>query len=548
MIHYQPEQRQFIYSRPNAETATWLEKLRWTQFDDVWVTGNPRMVSPFWSHIADPNAQQIVGPYAWNYQSSWATGPLPGTGVDQIYFPQSMTPYPFQIAGVQLATRRPFTLIADEMGLGKSAQALGVANIVKPRSLLIACPAFLVPNWADECAKWITYAAPITCLTNAKKQIPRYGITILPYSRAHAFWRRVLEAGRWDMVIADEVHYIKGEEAARVRPFFGWSGMPGIFHYSNKTICLSGTPTPNNPAEIYNLLTAGAAEIMTGTTREIFKREFCEVDTYKGKDKVTGGKSEECLNVELRASGFMVRRQKSTVLTQLPPKIMQLVHMSPTKEIADLAAQEVDLYDLLQAKVFPAGGMMVLAATIAELRKKIGVLKAPMLAEYIAHIFRQGETHVVAFMWHSLAIDTLAEAFDRIMPGVDIDILDGRGTMKRRHSAVKRFQSSNHPSLIIGQIVAAGVGVTLTRASHVVLGEISWNPADVNQAIDRVHRISQTRQVTAHIPTYPNAVEARVLNRMAQKQLTSDRILDQNIDQLVNCLLTLEGLGDKVSA
>ena len=534
----------FASGVPDASTPL-LTELRWTIHGGAartWWTRSPYLAAPFWSWVdpRDKTTQEALGSYAWAYHTSFAKEPLRGTGVDEIRLPAGSQPYPFQLAGIQRAAMRKRILIADEPGCGKSLQALGVANLTRPKRIVIGCPTFLVDNWAAECEKWLVDPQPIAIAGRGKRVLPTKGVVILPYSRGHIYAEQVLKTGPIDYLIVDEPEAIKSPGARRTTP---WLGEGGLFAGADRVVAIGGSPIPNNPLEVYGLLRALSPETMGAVSREAFKGMYCS--SFKGTAKVPrrgggqmavefekiSGRNEAALNAEMRASGVMVRRMKNDVLEQLPPKRTYLVRLTPTAEIETLVREEVTLYEMLETKLGTPQEMIALQGHIANVRARLGLLKAPRIVEYINYLFSSGEHHIVLFMLHLAAIEAVRKAFEgsRIV----VRVLTGAESPRERNDSVVSFQKNMGYELIIGQVTAAGVGLTMTAARVCVLGESSWVPSQNSQCIDRVHRITQTRSVDAPILTFPNAVEERVLRTNARKQISAKRILDDNLQQSV---------------
>jgi SWI/SNF-related matrix-associated actin-dependent regulator of chromatin subfamily A-like protein 1 len=531
----------FAFS-PSPQHAGALAELGWRRHAhdlSVWWTRSPYLAAPLYAHAEPGETQTALAPYAWNYETSFAKGPIAGTGVDAIRLPIGQSPYPFQVAGVQRAVLRKKVLIADQMGLGKTIQALALMNLVRPRRTVIGCPTFLTKNWASECNSWLVDAQPITILDGGRKSLPDRGIIILPYSRGHTFFEQINAGPPVDLVILDEVHFLKDSNARRSKP---WFGEHGLARRADRVVALSGTPMPNNPLELYGLLSVLAPDLLAGVTHDAFKELYCttiplkkKVDLKRGGqkaievEKITA-KGQAMLNAELRASGVMLRREKEHVLTQLPAKSVYFVHMTPDAEIETLVREESDLYDQLQMRILTSQELMSLRGHVATVRARLGLLKAPKIAEYVRWIFDSGEDRVVLFMLHLEAIEAVRAAFAG--SGIDTLVMTGAESTTVRDQRVRDFQTPGRRKLVIGQMTAAGVGTTMTAARYCVLGEINWTPAWNDQAIDRVHRIGQAKSVMAPVLTFPAAVEERVIRAGARKSLDAREVLDVNLAHL----------------
>ena len=544
-VTYYDNAQCYFASDVGAEDSLTLSKLLWQPHPDAlntWWTRSPYLAAPLWNKVAadDGATRKALGWYAWNYQTSFAKEPLTGTGVDSIRIPHGEKPYPFQVAGVQRALLRPHMLIGDEPGLGKTLQGLVAANMLRPKRTLIGCPTFLVDNWAAECERWLCDPQPVTILNNPRKPVPDRGVIILPYSRGHSFVDKILSGPQIDLCITDEAHHLKNPTTRKAMPWFADRGYMAM---SAKCISLSGTPTPNNPLEAHSLLQKLAPDTMGHISRDKFKSLYCS--SFKGTAKVatkSGGEAsvefekiegahEYALNAELRASGVMVRRLKDDVLDQLPPKNVFLVHLTPTAEIEQLVREEASLFDMLETKILTSQELMAVQGHIAHVRARLGSLKAPKIAEYVMSIFESGEDRCVLFMLHLEAIELIRKWFENTR--IKVRVLTGSESPAVRQAHVKAFQQPGGVELVIGQVFAAGEGLTMTSARFAVLGEIAWTPGKNDQCIDRVHRISQTRQVNAPIITFPHAVEERVIRANAKKAISNQNILDVNLQHIL---------------
>jgi SWI/SNF-related matrix-associated actin-dependent regulator 1 of chromatin subfamily A len=540
-IQFIPASASYFAFDVTTADALELSKLLWRPHDGspgVWWTRSAYLAAPLWAFVKQDDAETraALGPFAWNYWASFSREPLVGIGVDKIRIPKGEKPNPFQVAGVQLGVLRKKMLLADQMGLGKTMQALCIANMVKPKRIIIGCPAAAEEHWAQQCERWLLDPQSITIATHPKKRLPDKGVIIVPFSRSHNFHEQILAGPPVDFAIGDEIHYSKSPTARRS---VSWFGPKGIMRLATRAYALSGTPIPNQPLELHSLLDAMAPETMGRMSREDFQKEYCS--TFRGVAKIptksggvasvqfekNKGQHQYALNAELRASGLMVRRTETEVGDQLPPAHIFLMHLTPTAGIADLVREEATLYEMLETRILTSQELIALQGHIARVRAQLGLLKAPKIAEYLVSLFEGGESHVVCFMLHLPAIEAIRAFFQRTR--VHVRVLTGAQKPRERQLHVNAFQVSAGPELIIGQMFAAGEILTMTRSRYVVLGEIAWTPTVNDQAIARVKRMTQTRRVEAPIVTFPHAVEERVIRTNAEKSISSNQILDINL-------------------
>lgn len=493
-------------------------------------TQNPALVTPFYGSCS-PEAKQQVYPYAWHYAASFTDRPILLGTEGYVPFPESKVPFPFQYGGIHLLAQRKHALLADQPGLGKTMQAIGIANIFRPRRVLIAMPTFLVQTWADELAQFAAYSMPIQKLDRPNRAIAPSGFILLPYSRAVQYESQLRASGHFDYLVMDEAHFLKGGyDTKRIRPFFGskepgCEPLPGLVHLSHRSLAITGTPMPNQPGELWNFLYCMAPHILRGRSRDKFTEDHVRRD-FMGR--IEGAYRAEALNVELRATGFMVRRLKDTVLTQLPPKQINFLHMPCDSKIESLVREEAGLYEQSQFAPQTAASLANLVGHIMRVRKLLALAKVPRIVEYADIVLNGGENRLVIFMLHIEAIDMIAEMLQK--KGVVVFPVTGRVNFKKRDEMRKVFQSADPRKIVwLGQIRASGVGLTLTKAARAGMGEVSWSPADNEQAMDRIHRISQTRHVDIDILTFPHSVEGSVIRANGRKALMATAVLDTRL-------------------
>ncbi len=207
----------------------------------------------------------------------------------------------YQRAGIAYASERERTLIGDEMGLGKTIQAIGLINLLRPGSVLIVCPASLKLNWRDELRKWI--AVPLTYGVATPSYWPLSDVVIVNYELLKKC-RKAIHKRRWELLIGDEIHYVKNKDTVRAQEFMD------VPHH--RALGLTGTPVPNRPLELFPIL------------HWLRPHDFPSYRAFK--QRYEGGSNSEELQSRLRSS-VMVRRLKSEVLKDLPAKRRQIIEL-----------------------------------------------------------------------------------------------------------------------------------------------------------------------------------------------------------------------------
>lgn len=429
---------------------------------------------------------------------------------------------PYQRVGVRFIADRAVALVADEQGLGKTVQAIGAWNEITPKHTLVICPASVKYNWHKEFSAWAT--REFKChIQQGKKGFPlnRPDLVIVNYDVLDALHEELTDKP-WDMVIIDEAQNIKNAKAKRTQAVLGYRKKPGIIKGAKNVVLLTGTPIPNRPIEFWPVLTRLSPETIFPFTKYFdFGRRFC--DGYQGPFgwDMTGSSHENELNVRLRST-LMIRRLKKDVLTDLPDKIYQVIPVEVDKDAQKLVKRESDIVglDRLRKTGLPPDSQI---GELSELRHKLALAKVAVAVSHIVEMLDGGVDKVVVFAYHSAVIKALMEGLKDYNP-VKIDGDTPPGMARQR--AVDTFQTKPECRVFVGQIIAAGVGITLTAASNVVFVESTWVSGDIAQAVDRCHRIGQKNSVLAQFLVIRDSLEEYMLRTVVDKQHTINRIVN----------------------
>ena len=421
--------------------------------------------------------------------------------------------YPFQAAGVETLVERfardgrGAVLLADDPGLGKTPQAAVAARRLGARRLLVICPASLRLNWVRELRKWAGVEA-FPYLTGSEPP-PRGASVVTSYNLAGG-----VSKFDFDFVVVDESHNIKNPEAKRSQLILGEDG----FVEEAPMLLLTGTPLPNGrPNELYYILSRAAPDVIDGLSYWAFINRYCNfVDNEIGGPVITGAKNTEELYLRLRGSGFMVRRRKAEVLSDLPPKRFKMVAFYPTGELKKVLEKE---------KPFSAAEILrhgiPVGSGLPEIRREMGVAKIPSAVDYVAGMLEGGVEKVAVFAHHREVVAGLVKG----LKGFGVVYIDGAVSATRRQEAVDRFQTRPEIRVFVGN-EAAEEGITLTAAQDVVSVEPEWVPGKEIQRVDRLHRIGQTGPVLAHILVVEGSLDAHIIGKALDKQKDIERIME----------------------
>lgn len=421
---------------------------------------------------------------------------------------------PFQLAGIAYALGRDKTLIGDSMGLGKTIQAIGYIN-AKPeiKKVLIVCPASLRLNWRNELNAWLTRPFEIVIVDGGKAEDWAGGeITIINFDVAHKHRERIDRHGPYDLLIIDEAQNLRNGDTLRAKAVYGakakrkkkkgggYDEIPAVAPISaNRALALTGTPLVNRPKELFTFLEYVDPEGM-GKNFFSYAKKFCAGHKTRFGWDFSGASNLDLFQRTLREK-FMVRRLKEDVLKELPPKRWQVIEIPRDTEAAKVIHEEKEILakheeilakleaavELAKASDDPADythaiealrkGVLVSFTDMSKVRHETGMVKVPYVIEHLESGLEEGP--IFCFAQHKKVIGAMAEHF-----GDRCYTLTGDTPMAARQAAVDGFQAGERP-LFLGNIDAAGVGITLTRSAHVVGAEGDWVPGKIAQVVDR---------------------------------------------------------------
>lgn len=459
--------------------------------------------------------------------------------------PEGLAYLPFQRAGIAFAFARPATLIGDEMGLGKTIQAIGVINArAGIKTVLIVCPASLKLNWARELHKWLARSMSVGIANGSA--LPSTDIVVVNYdilAKHHA----ALRARTWDLLVVDEVHYAKNAKARRTQELLGKRAKDGSYDVepirAGQRLYLTGTPIVNRPIELFPLLHSLDAVAWPNFFR--FAKRYCNASHNGYGWDFSGASNLDELQRRLRET-IMVRRLKADVLKELPPKRRQVIVIPHDDKGADAETAEFDrraeVVQTLAAQIELAkaaddavgyakaveelkGIRKVLFEEMAAKRHQTALRKLPYVVEHLKEAV-ESSGKVVVFAHHHDVVDGLVQALAG--DGIKHVVLTGETPMAQRQANVEAFQNDASIKVFIGSITAAGVGLTLTAASHVIFAELDWVPGNITQAEDRCHRIGQASSVLVQHVVMDRSIDARMTELLVQKQQVMDAALDKH--------------------
>ena len=461
----------------------------------------------------------------------------------EIPVPEGKQYMPFQKAGIKFIIEHDNVLLADEMGVGKTIQTIGAINYLGLDRILVIVPASLKLNWRNEFEAWLTEDYPIHIVKDGKNWPYEggRGIVIMNYDilKKHAAALREYE---WDMIIADEAHYLKNQRTQRAKYLAGHRDKVvdengysvkderGKVKYEQKIapiaakrrVLLTGTPLTARPKDLFALLNYLDSLNWPNFFKFCMRYSDAHHNGY-GWD-FSGASNLDELQQRLRST-IMVRRLKKDVLSELPAKRRQtIVFEASSRAEKEALKAEAELREELEKVIDDLdGGKGFAFEEISKIRHQTAMAKLPKVIEQVKDMLENGEPLVV-FGHHRDVVGGIRDALAE--DGHKCVLIDGGTPAQARQDSVDAFQNGE-ADVFVGTMGAAGVGLTLTRASNAIFAEIDWTPATLSQSEDRLHRIGAEHPVNIYHLVLDGSIDARIAEVVVAKQEIFEATLDR---------------------
>ena len=404
----------------------------------------------------------------------------------------------YQWEGVSFLVRSPGALLADEMGLGKTVQAaVALALLLETSSdvdrVLIVTPASLTLNWMAELSTWapgiavrrlegdvanreVLYALPIPVLVGSYEQVRSDGIDRIP-------------SGTFDLVILDEAQRIKDRDSA--------TSLACRLLPRSRSWALSATPLENNLDDIATIL-------------GFLDPDFAPYPTRGG--------------IARKLEESMLRRRKRNVRSELPPVIVQDMHL-------ELAGRQRARYESLWATRASYVGLEGVhgAVMLGLITKLKGICNQDIesgvsvkLEALETVVDSAGESaRIIVF---SQFVKTLEWVSERL--SIQHELVVGAMDMEERRAVMGRFGTEGTPRALLVSLRAGGVGLNLGEASHVVMFDRWWNPAVETQAVYRAHRFDRSEPLHVVRFVVRDSIEERIASILDEKAELFDDVVE----------------------
>ncbi|MGY4857614.1 DEAD/DEAH box helicase [Cryobacterium sp. AP23] len=452
-------------------------------------------------------------------------------------------------------------ILADDMGLGKTLQVLALlshavqnpaaapgagpgdadaAEPAAPRPFLVVAPTSVVSNWVAEAARFtpgLRVASVASTQATSGRSIADQAQDVDVLVTSYALFRLDFDAYQalgWAGLILDEAQFVKNRTSQLYRS--------ALYIDVPFTLAVTGTPMENNLLELWALFSIVAPGLFPSARR--FTEEY-----LRPAERKVRSQQELVTRLRRRIRPLMLRRTKDVVARDLPAKQEQVLHieLDPAhREIYDTFLQRerqklLGLMDDLEANRFIVFRSITLlrmlsldASLVDDEYAGVPSSKLDALLEQLDELVAEGHRALIFSQFTSYLALAAARLEER---GIRYSYLDGSTT--DRPGVIDAFKTGDDPVFLIS-LKAGGFGLNLTEADYVFLLDPWWNPASESQAIDRTHRIGQTRNVMVYRMVAADTIEEKVMALKESKAKLTQAVLDD--DNLFAESLTLDDL------
>nr|WP_276584687.1 DEAD/DEAH box helicase [Brevibacterium permense] len=436
---------------------------------------------------------------------------------------------PYQVQGFRwlalLYSCRLGGILADDMGLGKTLQTLALIKHAKASApFLVVAPTSVVPNWVKEATAFtpdldVRVVAESTRARGVDLAEVAHGADVIVMSYAMLRLEEVpISRMEWAGLILDEAQFVKNSNAQT--------------HLAAKEVrapfrlALTGTPLENSLKDVWSLFSITSPGLFPSPHR--FEEEYV-------RPIESGENPGRMQRLQRRIRPFMMRRTKDLVAADLPEKQEQVISVElnsahrrlydrilqkERKKILGFVDSEYDKQRFIVFRSLTLLRMLALDPSIVDAEHaEVPSSKLAALLERLGDVIAEGHRSIVFSQFTSFLSNVAAELDRRGVPYVLLD-----GSTRNRGAVVDAFRSGEAPVFLIS-LKAGGFGLNLTEADYVFLMDPWWNPASENQAIDRAHRIGQTKNVMVYRYVAEGTIEEKVLALQKRKAQLFDELM-----------------------
>ena len=409
-------------------------------------------------------------------------------------------------------------ILADDMGLGKTTSTIIASLEMGAKKILIICPASLKINWQRE---YQLYSEKTSYVCEGKNYSEESDIVIMNYDIIKNFHdskdrkNSIIMKSNFDLVIIDEAHYIQNVQAQRTKL------INDLVRDIDRLWLLTGTPMTSRPINYFNLLSLVDSPVAKNWMAYVVR--YCSGYQFRvGPRKVWNVMGSSNLEeLRERTSNTITRRLKEDVL-DLPDKIITPVYLRlKSKDYEELMGE---YYNWYEKNPDESKSLTVQFTKLTKVRQVVANEKISQTIELAENILEQGKK-VIIFCNFTDSLNQIVQHFGKSAVKVD-----GSMTKHDRQFSVDQFQENEKIKVFVGNIKAAGVGLTLTAAEAVIMNDLSFLPSDHAQAEDRAYRFGQKNNVLVYYPIFENTIEGVIYDILNNKKQVIATVMGDNLN------------------
>ena len=384
------------------------------------------------------------------------------------------------------------------------------------KKILIVCPASLKINWDREIKN---YTDRRVLIVEGRKWGSTFDYYIINYDILKNFHStdkneegddyKLLVNAKFELAIVDEAHYVSNVTANRTKL------LNDVLDTIPKVWLLTGTPMTSRPINYFNLLKIVDSPLALNWQSYVYR--YCKGFQFKvGNRKIWNTSGASNLDeLRERTKCNVLRRMKTDIL-DLPEKIISPVFLELTSKMYD---EELEEFMRISSDKKDNEIISITLNRLMRIRQLIAYEKIPYTCEFIDKCLDQGKK-VIVFTNFTMSLDMIHEKYKK-----NSVILNGSMTKEKKQESVDRFQNEDKIKIFISNIVAGGVGITLTAGEVVIMNDLSFVPAHHSQAEDRAYRYGQKNSVLVYYPIFENTIEKIIYNILQKKKGIIDQVM-----------------------
>lgn len=505
----------FYCDAPENDASLVALGWKWLRARRVWMTAKVERVLPLREHADDETRAKLDG---WEEARADAIAASVAATSDIVLpCPAGLEYRPYQKAGAAFMLARHSSLNADVPRLGKTIQTCAVANSYeRPLRILVVCPAVAKTNWVKEMGKWLTHPLSIGYIEGSNNEFNETTVINYDILARHLEW---IERQPWDIVVFDEAHYLSNPKSQRGK---ACAKLNGLLH----TIFLTGTPAFTRPIDLWPIIQRCDPQGL-GRNWVSFIRRYCDAKKTGFGWDTSGHSNEEELQFKMRKT-FMVRRNKSDVMIEIPPNrctiylpkkglegLLKREHTAVQKNLAELLrALQLEDPDAIEA-LADYDGRIDEMGPVATVRRELAIAKVPLVVEHVRERMLT-EDKIVVFSHHRDVTLKLAEE-------LDFACIPGGLSTKQRDAQRDLFRTEKRG--IVGNMQSMGTAISLKEADLAVFAELSWVPSEIDQCEERIWDFEKDYAVSIDRLVIEDSLEAAIAAVLEGRQQSMDRLM-----------------------